>query len=202
MRVLAVGDLHGDISLAKQISKKANDEKADLVVICGDLTHFDQVPKGFIHEFVKKGHKVLFVPGNHDSETSADFFSGTYSIRNLNEGPAVYGNIAFIGAGGACVGPFPTSESRLQYLMERNFGRLESASGLKKILVTHTHPEGTLMERFTGFFKGSRALREGIEKMQPDVVLCSHVHEASGIEEKIGKTRIINVSRVGKILEL
>jgi hypothetical protein len=202
MRILAAGDLHGDISLAKEISEKAHKERAELIVLCGDLTHFDDSPKGFINELIKNRHRVLFVPGNHDSEATADFFSEAYSIRNLNKGPAVYGNFAFVGAGGACVGPFPTSESKLMYTLEKNFSRAEPFLGLKKILVTHTHPEGTLMERLTDFFKGSKALKQVIKKMQPDVVLCSHVHEASGIEEKIGNTKVLNVSRVGRIVDL
>ena len=45
------------------------------------------------------------------------------------------------------------------------------------------------------------ALKNFIEKYQPDFVLCGHVHEAAGIEDFIGKTKVINVGRNGKILE-
>ena len=46
------------------------------------------------------------------------------------------------------------------------------------------------------------AVREAIERFQPDLALCGHVHEAEGIEEKIGKTKLINVGRQGKIIEI
>jgi len=34
MRILASGDIHGDMNLAKRLAKQAEDEKVDLVVLC------------------------------------------------------------------------------------------------------------------------------------------------------------------------
>ena len=70
----------------------------------------------------------------------------------------------------------------------------------KKIMVTHMHPEGTKSE-FSGFI-GSKAVRKAIEKFRPDIALFSHIHEASGTEEKIGKTLAVNVSRRERIFEV
>ena len=72
----------------------------------------------------------------------------------------------------------------------------------KKIMVTHVHPSSTKMEKFTSFFPGSKGVERAIKKFQPDLLLCSHVHEAEGIEEKIGNTKIINVGRQGKIITI
>ena len=58
------------------------------------------------------------------------------------------------------------------------------------------------MEKFTSFFPGSDGIRKAIDKLKPDILLCSHVHEAEGIEEKIGKTKVINVGKSGKIIEI
>ena len=68
-------------------------------------------------------------------------------------------------------------------------------------MVTHEHPAGTNMT-FGGAISGSKAVKKAIDKFKPDFVLCSHVHEAEGIEEKVGKTKVINVGREGKILEI
>jgi len=51
-------------------------------------------------------------------------------------------------------------------------------------------------------FPGSKGVRKAIDKFHPDLLLCSHVHEAEGIEEKIGKTHVINVGKKGKIIEI
>ena len=67
-------------------------------------------------------------------------------------------------------------------------------------MVTHIHPKGTKSELFG--FEGSKAVRDAIEKFQPDIAVFSHIHEAAGFEEKIGKTHVINVSRKEKIFEI
>ena len=45
-------------------------------------------------------------------------------------------------------------------------------------------------------------VKKAIEKFHPDLLLCSHVHEAEGIEEKIGKTKVISVGKKGKIIKI
>ena len=69
-------------------------------------------------------------------------------------------------------------------------------------MVTHVHPSGTKMEKFTSIFHGSEGVRKAIKKFKPDILLCSHVHEAEGIEEKVGKTKVINVGKKGKIIDI
>lgn len=70
----------------------------------------------------------------------------------------------------------------------------------KKILVSHLHVAGSKAE-FSGF-RGSYVLRKIIEELEPDMVISSHIHEAEGIEEKIKKTRVIQVGSRGKIIDL
>ena len=69
-------------------------------------------------------------------------------------------------------------------------------------MVTHAHPDGTLMGKLTTFFPGSKGIKKAVQILKPDILLCSHVHEAEGIEEKLGKTKVINVGREGKILKI
>jgi hypothetical protein len=69
-------------------------------------------------------------------------------------------------------------------------------------MATHVHPSESKMEKFTEFFPGSKGVKKAIEKFHPDLLLCSHVHEAEGIEEKIGKTKVISVGKTGKIIKI
>lgn len=62
------------------------------------------------------------------------------------------------------------------------------------------HPFKSRAE-FSGF-QGSKGIRKAINKFKPDILLSGHIHEAEGIEEKIGKTRVINIGRKGKIIEV
>ena len=67
-------------------------------------------------------------------------------------------------------------------------------------MVTHMHAAGTGSE-FSGI-EGSKGIRKAIEEFKPDFLIHSHIHEGEGIEEKIGKTKVINVGRKGKVLEI
>ncbi|MDK2849455.1 MAG: uncharacterized protein PWP03_407 [Candidatus Woesearchaeota archaeon] len=201
MKILAFGDTHGDVSLSKALAEKAKRENVELVLVCGDITHFDTFFPGTFYEFLKRNLKVMFVRGNHESEATAEFLGKTYNIKDLHGKVVTYQNIAFIGLGGANVGPFPFHEDGVLELLRNNLSKI-SKENLKKIIVSHVHPAGSKIENFSTYFKGSTALEKIIKEFEPDLVLCSHVHEAAGIEEQIGKTRVINVGKFGKILDV
>jgi len=200
MRILAAGDIHGDKSLAKRLAEKADKEKVDLVVITGDITHFDQNPDGIIGHFVAKKKKVLFVPGNHDSFATADFLVDMYGVKNIHGYSVRYEDIGIFGCGGANIGPVTQlNEKEIMNLLEKGFDKVKYLQ--KKIMVTHVHPSGTRMEKFSDFIPGSKAVKDAIDKFKPHFLLCSHVHEAEGIEEMIGNTKVINVGKEGTIID-
>jgi uncharacterized protein len=171
-----------------------------LVVLCGDITYFDQSAKNIVGPFISKKKKVLLIPGNHESVATTDFLAQLYGAQSLHGYAVKYKDIGLFGAGGADSGPFPTDEKEILKLLEKAY---EGVKGVKKkIMVTHAHPSGTIMEKLSEFVRGSHSVRKAIEKFQPDILLCSHVHEAEGMEEKIGKTRVINVGKAGKIIDI
>ena len=200
MKILASGDIHGDTSLAKSLAEKAEKENVDLVVLCGDLTFAEQSTEGIIGPFAKKNKKVVLIPGNHETIATADFLAELYGATNLHGYSIKAEDIGLFGAGGANIGLFQLSEEELYNLLKQGFEKIKDAK--TKIMVTHVHPSGTKMEKFTQFFPGSTGIRKAIDAFKPDILLCSHVHEAEGIEEMIGKTKVINVGKKGKIIEL
>jgi len=200
LRILAAGDIHGDINLAEKLAERAKSENVDLVVLCGDLTLAERSTDNLIGPFVKRNEKVLLVPGNHETLATADFLSQLYGIKNLHGYSVKYKDVGLFGCGGANIGLFQLDEKEIYDMLKKGFDGVRELS--KKIMVTHVHPEGTKMEKFTQLFPGSTGIRKAVEQFKPDILLCSHVHEAEGIEEKIGKTRVINVGKKGKIIEL
>lgn len=200
MKVLAAGDIHGDVGLVKKLADKAKKEKVDLVVLCGDITYMEQSTDNLIGPFKDAAKQVLLIPGNHETIATVDFLTQIYGIKNLHGYSVVYDNVGFFGAGGANIGLFQLEENELFDLLKKAYSGVKGAK--KKIMVTHVHPSGSKMEHFTKFFKGSTAVRKAIDTFKPDILLCSHVHEAEGIEEKIGKTLVINVGKSGKILNI
>ncbi len=200
MKFLAAGDIHGDTLLAKKLSDKAKKEKVDLVVLCGDLTYAETSTENIIGPFVKKNKKVLLIPGNHETIATADFFAELYDVTNLHGYSIKLKDIGFFGCGSANIGLFKLKEKEIFDILKKGFNYIKDSK--KKIMVTHVHPSSTKMEKFTRIFPGSKGVEKAIKKLKPDILLCSHVHEAEGIEEKIGKTRIINVGRQGKIIKI
>ena len=200
MKILATGDIHGDISLVKKLAKRADDEKVDLVILCGDLTLGETSTDNLVGPFMKKDRTVLLVAGNHETIATADFLAERYGATNLHGYGIRSGDVGIFGAGGANIGLSQLSEQEFYDLLKKGNEKVKDMK--TKIMVTHVHPSDTLMEKFTTIFPGSTGVRKAIDIFKPDMVLCSHVHEAEGIEEKIGDTKVINVGRAGKIIEL
>jgi hypothetical protein len=199
MKILASGDIHGDISLARSLAEKAEKENVNLVVLCGDLTYGEMSTEGLIGPFKEKGKKVVLIPGNHETIATADFLAQQYDAVNLHGYSIKAGDVGLFGAGGANIGLFQLSEDELYNLLKTSHEKIKDVK--TKIMVTHVHPSGTQMEKFTQFFPGSTGIRKAVEAFKPNLLLCSHVHEAEGIEEKIGDTTVINVGKKGKIIE-
>ena len=199
LKILAASDLHGDEKQVKKLAEKAKEENVDLVILCGDITGWTET-KNIIKPFKDKDKKVLLIPGNWDSFATTDFLANIYGVRNIHGYSAIYQNIGFFGAGGATFAPGPgaISEKELFQTLEKAHINLKGIE--KKIMVTHMHPSRSLSE-FSGI-PGSNAITIAIKKFKPDILLHGHIHEASGIEEKIGSTRVINVGKEGKIIEI
>jgi len=192
LRILAAGDLHGDVGIAEKLSEKAKKGRVDLVVLAGDLHGYMGEGEGILSPFKKAKQKVVFVPGNLDSSVDSDRLKGAKSIHNYY---VTYGGIGIAGIGS----PDWKLELDKKDLKEikKNFGRMKAD---KKILVSHLHAEGTEAE-FSGI-PGDRILKEAVKEFKPDLLISAHIHEAEGIEDKIGKTKVIQVGRKGKILEI
>ena len=198
-KILAVGDIHGDTGLVKRLAEKAIKENVDLVILAGDITFAEQSTKNLIGPFIKAKKQVLLIPGNHESIATVDFLAEMYpNTKNIHGYSFKKDNLGIFGAGLADVGIHTIKDSEIFNLLKK--GHEDIKDSPKKIMVTHMHPSGSKAE-FSGF-PGSPAIRKAIKEFHPDFLITAHIHEAAGLEEDIGKTRVINVSRKEKIFEI
>lgn len=199
-KILAAGDIHGDTGLAKKLAEKAKKENVDLIILAGDLTMMEQSTKNIISPFVKLKKPVLLLHGNHESLATVDFLSDLYCpyAKNLHGYSLIKNNVGIFGAGGVDFGISPISESEIFRTLSKAHEGVKEAK--KTIMVTHAHPFKSKAE-FSGF-RGSIGVRKAIIKFKPDIMLSGHIHEAEGIEEKIGKTLVISIGKKGKIIEI
>lgn len=198
LKILAASDLHGDSRATKRLAARAADENVDLVILCGDILGFVET-KDIIKPFTDKGKKVLILPGNWDSFATTDFLASIYGVKNIHGYSAVYEHVGFFGAGGADVGPRNiVSDREIMKTLEKAHSGLKGIE--RKVMLTHMHPEGSKSE-FSGV-SGSRAIKDAIKKFKPDLVLHGHIHEGAGLEEFVGKTKVINVGKQGTLIEI
>ncbi len=198
-KILAVGDIHGDTGLVKRLAEKAVKEEVDLVILAGDLTFAEQSTKNIIGPFIKAKKQVLIIPGNHESIATADFLAEMYpNTKNIHGYSFRKDNLGVFGAGAGDIGINQIKDSEIFELLKKGHENVKDS--VKKIMVTHMHPKGSKAE-FSGF-PGSSAVRKAIKEFQPNVLITAHIHEAGGMEEDMGKTRVINVSRKEKIFEI
>ena len=199
VKVLAIGCIHGNQGLVKKLAEKAENEDVDIVILAGDLTYGGSSYQNLIGPFAKKGKKVLLIPGNHEPLSLIHFLEEKYSnAKNIHGDSFMDKGRGFFGAGSANIGIHQLTEEEIFSLLKIGHEKVKDRE--KRIMVTHMHPSGSKSE-FSGF-KGSKSIRRAIKEFQPDVALFAHIHEASGTEENMGKTRVINVSRKEKIFEI
>lgn len=197
LKILAAADLHGSPSAAEDLSKKAQKEKVDLVILGGDLHGFSET-RGFIEPFKKRNQKVIFIPGNWDSSSEIAMVESIYDIKNFDEKYVTYQDVNIVGVG---TKDFKMSldEKRTLDNLIKNFDRIKNKK-TKKVLVSHLHARGTKAE-FTGI-PGEEVLQKAIMYFEPDVFISAHIHPAEGLEQKIGKTQVFHVGRKGKVFEI
>jgi len=198
MKILALSDIHGDKKFMEEMAEKGQKENVDLVVIAGDIVDFGGDLDGLIGPFKKNGLEVAIMPGNHEGMAEINFLVERYKIKNLHGYSIKKGDVGIFGCGYGDVGPHPLDEESFFKTLQKAHDNLVDVK--KKIMVSHVQPSDCLIG--LGIFPGSASVRKAVEEFKPDIHICGHVHETEGIEEKIGDTRVINVGKSGKIIEL
>lgn len=198
LKILAASDLHGDSKQFISLAERAEKENVDLVVLCGDLTSHLET-NNIIKPFKDRGKRVLLVPGNHDGLVVGDMLADLYNVKNLHGKYAKYSHVGLFGCGVANVGIDALSDNETFEVLKKGFYYVKDSE--KKIMVTHVHPQGTIVDKMFPNW-GSKGVRKAIDTFKPDLVLCGHVHEAEGVEDLIGNTKVLNVGRKGKIIEI
>jgi len=200
LKILAIGDIHGDTRLAEKLAKRAKKENVDIVIIAGDLTWLEQSTKNIVGPFVKEKKEVLLIPGNHETMPTIKMLVDTYPGTKHIHGYSIMRNdVGIFGAGyDSSTGPFWVEDEEIFKTLKKGHEKIKDAK--KKIMVTHTPPKGSISE-FSGF-PGSKAVQKAIKEFQPNLLITGHIHEAGGLQEKIGKTKVIHVARNAAIFEI
>lgn len=212
LRILALSDIHGDERFREHVDRVlSSGDKVDCIVVAGDITHGGpaRIAERILGYLRSLNVPVLAVPGNLDPQSSIHVAFRKTGIVDLHGRGEILDGIGFIGCGGSPIGPHIVPYRRERYyITEEEIARtlLEALEDLERkgekperiVLVTHTPPYGTKLDViFGGGHAGSRSVRVFVEELQPDLVICGHMHESRGID-RIGRSLIVNVGESWK----
>lgn len=198
MRILAFSDLHRDLDRARQHVSDASG--ADVVIGAGDFANVHEGLEEIVSVLSGITTPTLLVPGNNETEESLrDAVSDWNAATVLHgEGTNIDG-VEFYGLGaGVPVTPFDWSFDLDEDEAERKLADCPEGA----VLIIHSPPKDACDESSDGKHLGSVALRETIEKRQPVLALCGHIHEGWGERETIGRTEVVNLGPEGAWFEV
>lgn len=192
MRILYVVDVHDRFDTVPRALAEIG--PVDALIVGGDITNFgtpDDAERA-IEAWRPLAPRLLAVAGNMDSPT-IDARLVELGVSLDGRGVAI-GDVGIAGVSAAPHSPLHTPHE----IPDEELGR-RAAAGLAevrdcriRIFCPHAPPHGTACDRLrSGEHVGSPALRALVEKEQPDLVLCGHIHESRG-EDTIGPSRVVN----------
>ncbi len=181
-RFEAVGDALGRIG------------PVDVLVVGGDITTFgspDDAERA-IEVWRPLAPQLFAVAGNCDSpaiDTRLVELGVSLDARGV-----VVGDVGLHGVSAA-----PHSPLRTPYeVPDEELGRRAEAGAAQvtgarfRLFCPHAPPHDTACDRLrSGIHVGSPVLRSFVDREQPDLVLCGHIHEARGIDD-LGRTKVVN----------
>ncbi len=197
MRILVFSDIHSDLKALERLMAV----EADLYFAAGDLVSWSRGLDKAGEILSRKADRVYVIPGNHESERDIAGLCERHGLHDFHGKSMVAGGVHIAGLGYSNPTPFDTpgeySESELAERLAP-FAALEPL-----VLICHCPPKGTPLDRAgEGRHFGSASVREFLDRNQPPWFFCGHIHEAEGVEARIGTTRGVNAGKKGYLLDL
>ncbi len=190
MKILHISDIHGKVENLLLVEKYFLE--CDLVLVSGDLTHMgDQLAMSKVLQYLPL-EKTLAVLGNCDYPNAIKALQ-TAKISVDGEQKQLAG-FRICGYGGS----LPTPINTPNMLPEEEFALVLGSFDQPDILLTHQPAFGTNADLTPdGLHVGSKSILHFIEKKQPKLALCGHMHEAQSTS-KIGETVVVNAGSLAQ----
>jgi Icc-related predicted phosphoesterase len=191
MKLFCIPYLHSSATALDCILAEAG--SVDLILLGGDITSFGtpEEAANLVCRALATGVPVLAVAGNCDSpqiQRRLEEMDVSLHARGIL--------LEEVGFHGLSASPpwrshmYCLPEDELQHALQVGYRQIADAR--RHVVLAHAPPrDGQLDRTFLGRHVGSTALREFIERHQPNLVVCGHVHEARGVES-LGRTTVVN----------
>ena len=192
---VVLGDIHDKVAHLSGIPELAG---AEGILVTGDLTYAGGITQARVVLDALKalGKPLIIQPGNMDFPDVADWLA-EQGFGLHREMRTLFPHLSCLGLGFSPPTPFGTpgefADATLgQWLDETFAAHAEDLANKAWALVSHAPPLNTQCDRITsGPHVGSAAVRAFIEKHQPNLCLCGHIHESACLDT-LGRTIIAN----------
>jgi Icc-related predicted phosphoesterase len=195
VRLLAFSDIHRDVRQAQALADRSRE--VDVVIAAGDFASMHRGLEQVIDMLVVVQTPTVLVPGNNETDDALREACGGWEAAHVlhGEGTEIDG-VAFFGLGAGV----PTTPWDWSFdLTEEEAAEKLADCPEGGVLVSHSPPKGHVDGPRE---LGSQAVLDAIERKQPRLVVCGHIHEAAGEEARIGESRVLNVGPDGVVIDL
>jgi Icc-related predicted phosphoesterase len=201
LRILAFSDLHGDPKLIERVKSEAKSKSIDVALCCGDITPIHGNTIEVARAIGNLGVRTLAVPGNFELPDDMRIACKENNWTDLHGKYIEVKGYLFAGCGGGNKSPFNTPYELSEDEFKDILSKLDTIrSGF--IMLTHCPPYGVVDEAKNGIHLGSKAIAEFIALKKPLLHFCGHIHEQGGNEGMLNGTKVINVARNIRIIEI
>ncbi|MGK2955242.1 MAG: metallophosphoesterase family protein [Solirubrobacterales bacterium] len=192
MKILAFSDLHCDLEQAARLAEMSAD--ADVVIGAGDFASIHEGLESTIDALSGITTPTVLVPGNNERLDALRAAASGWSSATVLHGDSteVNGQVFFgLGAG------IPTTPWSWSYDLDEAEAA-EALTGLTgdAVLVLHSPPKNHC-DSAGELHLGSTSIAAAIERTQPKLAVCGHIHESWGDRSSIGQTEIVNLGPGG-----
>lgn len=198
MKVLAFSDLHCDLDAAASLVERSGD--VDLVIGAGDFASVHKGLEPTIDALAPVEPPTVLVPGNNETEDALRAAVGALDGATVLHGEAAADSGLSLFGLGAGVPTTPWDWS-FDLSEEEAEAKLSECPEEVELLVLHSPPLGHCDLSGQGDHLGSAAIAAAIERIQPRVAVCGHIHESWGAESQIGGTAVFNLGPQGRVIE-
>jgi uncharacterized protein len=198
VRLLAFSDLHCDRRAAARLVELS--AEADAVAAVGDFASVHRGLAETIAALAPIECPVLTVPGNNETEGDLRAACAGWPAATVLHGERVeVAGIEVFGLGGGIpITPWDWSFD----LDEGEAAARLAACPDGAVLLVHSPPRGHVDVASDGRHLGSEAVLAAIERTEPALVLCGHIHESWGSESRIGPSRVVNLGPEGGLFDV
>lgn len=188
MKILAFSDLH--MARARAAALVEASAEADLVIGAGDFCNMRQGLDEAMALFQGLKAPMVVVPGNAESHQEL-INAALPGMKVLHGSGTEIDGLRLFGLGYAV--PETPFGGWSCDLSETQATQMLGACDTADILILHSPPKGIADLTSGGVPVGSVAIHAAIERIQPKLAVCGHIHDSWGHEGMIGTTRVVNL---------